>query len=57
MVIAQAQKLWKVKEENLKHYQQYLEDLTRTFDRIEYTIRRSDQKVNFLTILSYDFWS
>ena len=57
MVIAQTQKLWKVKEENLKHYQQYLEDLTRTFDGIEYTIRRSDQKVNFFTILSYGFWS
>ena len=38
LVIAQAQKLWKVKEEHLKPYQQYLEDLTRTFDRIEYTI-------------------
>ena len=38
LVIAQAQKLWKVNEENLKPYQQYLEDLTKTFDRIEYTI-------------------
>ena len=38
LVIAQAQKLWKVKEENLKPYQQYLEDLTETFNRIEYTI-------------------
>ena len=38
LVIAQAQKLWKVKKENLKPYQQYLEDLTKTFDKIEYTI-------------------
>ena len=38
LVIAQAQKLWKVKEKNLKPYQQYLEDLTETFNRIEYTI-------------------
>jgi len=38
LVIAQAQKLWKVKEEHLKPYQQYLEELTRTFDRIECTI-------------------
>ena len=35
LVIAQAQKLWKVKEEHLKPYQQYLEELTKTFDRIE----------------------
>ncbi|XP_075665936.1 uncharacterized protein LOC142635701 [Castanea sativa] len=38
LVIAQAQKLWKVKKEHLKSYQQYLEDLTKTFDKIEYTI-------------------
>ncbi|XP_075665329.1 uncharacterized protein LOC142634989 [Castanea sativa] len=30
--------LWKVKEQHLKPYQQYLEDLTKTFDKIEYTI-------------------
>ena len=30
--------LWEVKEEHLKAYQQYLEDLTKTFDRVEYTI-------------------
>ena len=36
--IAKAQKLSMVKEEHLKPYQQYLEDLTKTFDRIEYTI-------------------
>ena len=35
LVIAQAQKLWKVKEEHLKPYQQYLEELTKTYDRIE----------------------
>ena len=33
-----AQRLWKVKEEHLKPYQQYLEDLTKTFDKIEYTV-------------------
>ena len=38
LVIAQAQKLWKVKEEHLKPYQQYLEDLTKTFDKIENAI-------------------
>ena len=38
LVIAQSQKLWRVKEEHLKSYQQYLKDLTRTFDKIEYTI-------------------
>ena len=37
-IIAQAQRLWKVKEEHLKPYQQYLDDLTKTFDKIEYTI-------------------
>ena len=35
LVIAQVQNLWKVKEEHLKPYQQYLEELTKTFDRIE----------------------
>ena len=34
LVIAQAQKLWKVKEEHLKSYQQYLEGLTKIFDKI-----------------------
>ena len=38
LVIAQAKRFWKVKEEHLKPYQQYLEDLTKNFDRIEYTI-------------------
>ena len=38
LVIAQAHKLWKVKEEHLKPYQQYLEELTKTFDKFEYTI-------------------
>ena len=32
LVIAQAQKLWKVKEEHMKPYQKYLEDLTKTFN-------------------------
>ena len=43
LFIAQAQKLWKVKEEHLKPYQQYLEDLTKTFNRIEYMIIRRAQ--------------
>ena len=30
--------MWKVNEEHLKPYQQYLEDLTKTFDDIGYTI-------------------
>ena len=34
LVIAQAQKLWKVEEEHLKPYQQYLEDLTKTLTRL-----------------------
>ena len=38
LVIAQAQKLWKVKEEHLKPYYQYLEDLTKTFKKIEYMV-------------------
>ena len=48
LVIAQAQKLWKMKEEHLKPYQQYLEDLTKTFDKIEYTIipKAQNQFVN-----------
>nr|XP_023906115.1 uncharacterized protein LOC112017890 [Quercus suber] len=52
LVIAQAQKCWKVKEEYLKPYQQYLEDLT--FDRIEYTIipRAQNQFADALTALA-----
>ena len=38
LVIAQVQRLWKVKEEHLKSYQQYLEDLTKTFNKIEYMV-------------------
>ena len=38
LVIAQAKRLWKVKEEHLKPYHQYLEDLTKTFEKIEYTV-------------------
>ena len=54
MVTAQAQKLWKVKEEHLKSYQQYLEDLTKTFDKIEYTIipRAQNQFADALTTLA-----
>ena len=52
--IARAQKLWKVNEEHLKPYQQYLEDLTKTLDKIEYTIipRALNQFANALTTLA-----
>ena len=54
MVIAQAQRLWKVKEEHLKPYQQFLEDLTKTFDKIEYTIipRAQNQFADALATLA-----
>nr|XP_023913449.1 uncharacterized protein LOC112025027 [Quercus suber] len=54
LVIAQVQKLWKVKEKHLKLYQQYLEDLTKTFDKIEYTIisRAQNQFANALATLA-----
>ena len=54
LVIAQMQKLWKVKEEHLKPYKQYLEDLTTTFDKIEYTIipRAQNQFVDVLATLA-----
>ena len=54
LVIAQAQKLWKVKEEYLKPYQQYLEDLNKTFDKIKYTIipRAQNQFANALATLA-----
>ena len=53
LVIAQVQKLWKVKEEHLKPYQQYLEDLTKTFDKIEYTVipRAQNKFANVLATL------
>ena len=53
-VKAQAQKLRKVKEEHLKPYQQYLEDLTKTFDKIEYKIipRAQNQFANALATLA-----
>ena len=38
LVLAQAQRLWRVKEEHLKPYQQYLKDLNKNFDKIEYMI-------------------
>ena len=55
LVIAQVQKLWKVKEEHLKSYQQYLEDLTKTFDQIEYTIipRAQNQFADALATLAF----
>ena len=54
LVIAQAQKLWKVKENHLNPYQQYLEDLTKTFDKIEYTIipRAQNQFADALATLA-----
>ena len=53
-IIPQAQKLWKVKEEHLKPYQQYLKDLTKTFDKIEYTIipRAQNQLADALATLA-----
>ena len=43
-----------MKEEHLKPYQQYLEDLTKTFDKIEYTIipRAQNQFVDALAALA-----
>ena len=54
LVRAQAPKLWKVKEEHLKPYQQYLENLTKTFDKIEYTIipRAQNQFADALATLA-----
>ncbi|XP_030959037.1 uncharacterized protein LOC115980989 [Quercus lobata] len=54
LVIAQSQRLWKVKEEHLKPCQQYLEDLTKTFDKIEYTIilRAQNQFADALATLA-----
>ena len=54
LVIVHTQKLWKVKEEHLKPYQQYLEDLTKTFDKIKYTIipRAQNQFTDALATLA-----
>ena len=54
LVMVQAQKLWKVREEHLKPYQQYLEDLTKTFNKIEYTIitRAQNQFTDALATLA-----
>ena len=43
-----------MKEEQLKPYQQYLEDLTKTFDKIEYTIipRAQNQFADTLATLA-----
>ena len=55
LVITQAQKLCKVKKEHMKPYQQYLEDLTKTFKKIEYTIipRIQNQFANALATLAF----
>ena len=37
LVLAQAQRIWKMKEEHLKPYQTYLERVCRKFTKIEYT--------------------
>ena len=54
LVITQTQKLKKVKEEHLKPYQQYLEKLTGTFDKIEHIIilRAHNQFVDALASLA-----
>ena len=46
--------MWKVNEEHLKPYQQYLEDLTKTFDDIGYTIipRAQNQFADALATLA-----
>lgn len=46
LVIAQAQKLWKVKEEHLNPYQKYLKELTRTFDIRLSTLSSLELKIN-----------
>ena len=47
--------MWKIKEEHLKPYQQYLEDLTKIFDKVKYTIipRAQNQFANALVTLAY----
>ena len=54
LVRAKTHKLQKVKEEHFKPYQQYLEDLTKTFDNIEYTIipRAQNQFADTLATLA-----
>ena len=54
LVIAQVKRLWKMKEEHLKPYQQNLENLTKTFDKIEYTIipRAQNQFADATTTLA-----
>ena len=54
LVIAQEPRLWKVEEEHLRSYQQYLEDLTKTFDKIEYTVipRAQNQFTDALATLA-----
>ena len=37
LIISQAQKIWKTKEEHLKPFQAYVEKLAQRFDKIEYT--------------------
>lgn len=37
LVIAQAQGKWRTKDEKLKPYQEYLEELAKCFDKVTYT--------------------
>jgi ribonuclease HI len=37
LIISQAQKIWKTKEEHLKPYQAYVEKLAQKFDKVEHT--------------------
>ncbi len=54
LIISQAQKIWKTKEEHLKPYQAYVEKLARRFDKIGYTFipRAQNQFVNALATLA-----
>jgi ribonuclease HI len=54
LIISEAQKIWKAKEEHLKPYQAYVEKLAKRFDKIEYTFipRAQNQFVDVLATLA-----
>jgi ribonuclease HI len=54
LVLAQAQRIWKMKEEHLKPYQAYLERVCQKFTEIEYTYvpRSQNQFANVLATLA-----
>jgi ribonuclease HI len=54
LVLAQAQRIWKTKEEHLKPYQAYLERVCQKFTKIEYTYvpRSQNQFANALATLA-----